>query len=203
MQNNATKFLEIYSVAGVGANPNDTRIEVPATYNTIFRRGSNESMQITSSGELLLNTTTDAGDYKLQVSGNAYVTGTTVLAATSGTVSIGVTTSGGKLNVYDGNYSIIRGTGGLGGYFEPYSSTGTRLASYGAEANGDAYLGTRGVNPVYFITNGSNKLKMQSDGGLRFIGQSAAPTAEAGTVYYDTDDNKLKVYNGTTWVDLH
>jgi len=175
-------------------------------FNAGDERAVGEHMRLTPAAELFVGhsgSPTDAGDYKLQVSGNAYVTGTTILAATSGTVSIGVTTSGGKLNVYDGNYSIIRGTGGLGGYFEPYSSTGTRLASYGAEANGDAYLGTRGVNPVYFITNGSNKLKMQSDGGLRFIGQSAAPTAEAGTVYYDTDDNKLKVYNGTIWVDLH
>jgi hypothetical protein len=45
------------------------------------------------SGELLINTTTDAGDYKLQVSGNAYVTGTTVLAATSGSVQVGATLS--------------------------------------------------------------------------------------------------------------
>ncbi len=32
-------------------------------------------MRITSGGELLLNTTTDAGDYKLQVNGNAYILG--------------------------------------------------------------------------------------------------------------------------------
>jgi hypothetical protein len=50
-------------------------------------------------GELLLNTTTDAGDYKLQVSGNAYVTGTTVLAATSGSVGVGRSTTGARLDV--------------------------------------------------------------------------------------------------------
>jgi hypothetical protein len=39
-------------------------------------------------GETLLNTTTDAGDYKLQVSGNAYVTGTyTSAAPTDGTAA--------------------------------------------------------------------------------------------------------------------
>jgi hypothetical protein len=34
-----------------------------------------ERMRITSSGELLINTTSDAGDYKLQVNGNIYANG--------------------------------------------------------------------------------------------------------------------------------
>lgn len=51
--------------------------------------------------------------------------------------------------------------------------------------------------------NPTERIRIHSNGGLKFVPQSAAPTAEAGTVYYDSDDNKLKVYNGTTWVDLH
>ncbi len=57
-----------------------------------FHTATAERARYNASGELLLNTTTDAGDYKLQVSGNAYVTGTTVLAATSGHVGVGTTT---------------------------------------------------------------------------------------------------------------
>jgi hypothetical protein len=57
-----------------------------------FTTYGSERGRFTGDGELLLNTTTDAGDYKLQVSGNAYVTGTTVLAATSGHVGVGTTT---------------------------------------------------------------------------------------------------------------
>jgi hypothetical protein len=68
MQNNATKFLEIYSVAGVGANPNDTRIEVPATYNTIFRRGSSESIRINSTGIVSINNATPDASAQLDVS---------------------------------------------------------------------------------------------------------------------------------------
>jgi hypothetical protein len=34
-------------------------------------------MRITSGGELLINTTSDAGDYKLQVNGNSYLNGVT------------------------------------------------------------------------------------------------------------------------------
>ena len=42
-----------------------------------------ERARITSSGELLINTTTDVGDFKLQVSGNAYVSGTIGINSTS------------------------------------------------------------------------------------------------------------------------
>ena len=38
---------------------------------------------------------------------------------------------------------------------------------------------------------------------LKLEPRSAAPSATAGRVYYDSDDNKLKVYNGTSWIDLH
>jgi hypothetical protein len=48
-------------------------------YLSFFTRpngGSNtERMRITSGGELLISTSTDAGDYKLQVNGNAYILG--------------------------------------------------------------------------------------------------------------------------------
>jgi uncharacterized protein YaiE (UPF0345 family) len=39
--------------------------------------GGSERMRITSGGELLINTTSDAGDYKLQVNGNSYLNGVT------------------------------------------------------------------------------------------------------------------------------
>jgi hypothetical protein len=41
-------------------------------------------MRITSGGELLINTTTDAGDYKLQVNGNGLISGAITTAAPSG-----------------------------------------------------------------------------------------------------------------------
>jgi hypothetical protein len=73
-----------------------------------------ERLRVTSVGELLLNTTTDAGDYKLQVSGNAYVTGTTVLAATSGNVGIGTASITGFsnkiLHIFDAANSEIHFT---------------------------------------------------------------------------------------------
>jgi len=52
-----------------------------------------QRLRITSAGELLIGTTTDAGAYALQVAGSIYNTTGAVFAATSGNVTIGATTS--------------------------------------------------------------------------------------------------------------
>jgi hypothetical protein len=181
-----------------------------------------ELMRLSIAGELLLNTTTDAGDYKLQVSGNAYVTGTTVLAATTGNVGIGTASPSasylldviGKQRIFNtsGQSLLLSGattatmyqqfnTSGGNHYIGVASSTGTGLLG-GVNAYSLNIL-TESARDISFGTTNTEKIRIHSDGGLMFKGQSAAPTAIAGTVYYDTDDNKLKVYNGTTWVDLH
>ncbi len=46
-----------------------------AAANSTVVSASDEKMRITSGGELLINTTSDAGDYKLQVNGNVYAGG--------------------------------------------------------------------------------------------------------------------------------
>jgi len=45
------------------------------SYALTFGTSDTERMRITSAGELLINTTSDAGDYKLQVNGNVYING--------------------------------------------------------------------------------------------------------------------------------
>lgn len=42
-------------------------------------------------------------------------------------------------------------------------------------------------------------------GALKITGQSAEPTvtsSDAGMIYYDSDTNKLRHYNGTAWADV-
>lgn len=59
-----------------GSNP------VIATYgakNLVIKTNDLERMRITSGGELLINTTSDAGDYKLQVNGNSYLNGVVIV----------------------------------------------------------------------------------------------------------------------------
>jgi len=139
-------------------------------------------MMLNTSAELLLNTTTDAGDYKLQVSGNAYVTG-----AITSTSNLFITSSFpeylAQLNTAGGQRIRMR-VNGTDGEIQVTRALGT-------------------VPALLFSTEGGEKLRIENAGGIKFNPQSAAANATAGTVYYDSDDNKLKVYNGTTWVDLH
>jgi hypothetical protein len=61
-----------------------------------------------------------------------------------------------------------------------------------------------GANPISLWTNGSERVRVKANGQARFIPLAADPAgAEAGDVYYNSGTNKLKVYNGTAWVDLH
>jgi len=53
-------------------------------------------------------------------------------------------------------------------------------------------------------TGGTERARVKSTGQVRFVPLSADPAgAESGDVYYNSTSNKLKVYNGTAWVDLH
>jgi hypothetical protein len=82
----------------------------------IIRGGSGfgNYLTITNGGETYINTTTDAGDYKLQVNGNTYVTGSAVLAATSGNVGVGTASITGFsnkiLHIFDAANSEIHFT---------------------------------------------------------------------------------------------
>lgn len=54
-------------------------------------------------------------------------------------------------------------------------------------------------------TNGTERVRVKVTGAVRFVPLSADPSTgnEAGDVYYNSSTNKLRVYNGTSWVDLH
>lgn len=118
-----------------------------------------QAMTLTATGNVLIGTTTDAGQ-KLQVNGGIAATGLN-----------------GTTNVGDGNVSSAR----LDGFYLIQSANA----------------------PIVFWTNNTERARIHANGGFKLVPQSAAPTAEAGTLYYDSDDNKLKLYDGTNWVDLN
>jgi hypothetical protein len=67
-----------------------------------------------------------------------------------------------------------------------------------------AQLALYAADKINIATGGPNlRFVLHSNGGLKFVPLYSAPTAEAGTVYYDGSVNKLKVYDGSSWVDLH
>ncbi len=75
----STRTAGIYSDVS-----NFTEIFTTTALPLVFSTNSTERMRITSGGELLINTTSDAGDYKLQVNGNGLISGAITTAAPSG-----------------------------------------------------------------------------------------------------------------------
>ncbi|MBK9294123.1 MAG: hypothetical protein IPM57_06710 [Oligoflexia bacterium] len=66
-------------------------------------------------------------------------------------------------------------------------------------------LGTETSHPLVFYTALAERLKVDADGGLQFTNLSTSSVSESGKakIYYDTEDNKLKVsYNGAAYADL-
>jgi hypothetical protein len=75
--------------------------DAASAYRELRIDGSNIYVNSYSAKELILNTSDDVGDYKLQVTGNIYNTASAMLSVTSGSVNIGTTTtvSSAKVNI--------------------------------------------------------------------------------------------------------
>jgi uncharacterized protein YaiE (UPF0345 family) len=100
-------------------NVNDAVLSSVNNANTIYRRlafdandytfstSATERMRITSGGELLINTTSDAGDYKLQVNGTIYgtsnimTTGSTAEFLINGAGSSNTVGGSGRFTIFD------------------------------------------------------------------------------------------------------
>jgi len=148
-------------------------------------------------GEVKINTTSDAGNFKLQVSGNAYVTGTTVLAATSGSVGVGTASPAQKLDVS----GITRVNGGT-----IYAqSSGTESGQYQLNA---LTLGYDATNAVGWITAGGaaarTNLILQEGGGstTAFVGiGTRTPTEKlhvSGNIY-NTSSTYFNAISGESY----
>ena len=90
-------------------------------------------MALTNAGELLINTTSDAGDYKLQVAGNIYGSAGANLAMTSGNVGVGLVPAG-----QSGFKTIEIGGTGVSGLIDVYQGTNRQLRIYNSSI--DSYL---------------------------------------------------------------
>lgn len=168
-------------------------------------------------GTTLIGTTTNAG-YKLDVAGTLRNTLGANFATTSGNVGIGTTSPGVKLDVTGdvrASGSLVIGTGGS-----------TEAGAIFSNANYGFWFKSRQASPVIayyqFGDNGGNALalisaagnllintatdagqRLQINSSLRLVPTSTVPTASAGAMYYDTATNKLKLYDGTSWVNLN
>lgn len=81
---------------------------------------------------------------------------------------------------------------------------GSITGGYGASAPEMNFDINTSVGNFVWSNAGTEQLRLKSTGQLRFAPLAADPAgAQSGDVYYNSVTNKLKVYNGTSWVDLH
>jgi len=119
-------------------------------------------------------------------------------------LQIGSTTTGGvrNLTLTDPNYGL-RLTGGANN-FGVIQTLGIGCNLYFRSSNGNNtnYLFDSTGNTL-FGTGTDSGQKVQINSSLRLIPTATIPTASAGAMYYDSATNKLKLYDGTSWVDLN
>jgi hypothetical protein len=122
----------------------------------------------------------------------------------SGNVGVGTTSPDYKLDVV-GDFRV--GASASANFLVNLGRTGTVESYRSAYIYGDG-TSIDFVNQqngrLNFGANNSVRLAVKPNGQVRFVPLSADPSgAESGDVYYNSVDNKLKVYNGTSWADLN
>ena len=125
-----------------------------------------------------------------------FTNGTRVMSIdANGNVGIGGTPSA-KLDIFgatSASYTALR-ISNPSGVEVQIDANGTSDSSYRVLSN----------HPFTIHTNSAERFRVKTTGQVRFAPRSGNPSgAETGDVYYDSSDNKLKVYNGTSWVNLH
>jgi hypothetical protein len=93
-------------------------------------------------------------------------------------------------------------TGDATSHIDVYNGRGVQMTLQTFQTS--AILNVTSNHELQLRTNNTQQLTLKTTGQVRFFPRSGNPSgAEAGDVYYDSSDNKLKVYNGTSWVNLH
>jgi predicted heme/steroid binding protein len=139
----------------VNGTPGSSDMPGALIFNTTADGASSftERMRLTSSGELLINTTSDAGDYKLQVNGNYYGTGNAYLYQASTDADIRLETGG--------------------------TGTGARLRLKTTAA--DWYVYTNQGSTDLKMYNGSDLFTLSSAGNLTLSGSIKTAAPSGGT----------------------
>ena len=222
--NGDTKTLGLLTAYGISTNLSDMAI-YNTTNNTGYIRfitqtssAQAERMRIANTGNLLINTTTDAG-FRLDVNGTARVTGTGTSTANSFVVQNSASVQTFRVNDL-GQVQIGRTTA-INWTFSSNNLTSSQYA-YILSSNGSA-LSTSGNGGVLGNDTGA-KICDQGLGGANQLAsavlecnsttrgflpprmtttqKNTIATPAAGLQIYDTTLNRPCFYDGTTWITL-
>jgi len=147
----------------------------------LFNTNNSERMRITSGGELLINTTSDAGDYKLQVNGNTRLGGLVDIASgtTSSfafTIDVNSTFSFGSTN--GKRTAIIRTTSsednGLQFGYDTNDNTGIIAGAGTLNGTGIDFY-------TYNGTSWGNRMRIKKDGNVEMYGSIKTAAPSGGT----------------------
>ena len=185
------------SALSTGA-PYSLNIYHSGAYPIIFSTNSIKRMRITSAGYVGIGTASPASILDVQAA-----TGFIKLTSTTGTNRsyFQANNTGGALNL-----GLENSAGGsLLATASAYSTVLTNYAAY------PLVFGTNSNERMRIFANGNVGINTSTDAGqrvqidssLRLVPTSTVPTASAGAMYYDSATNKLKLYDGTSWVDLN
>jgi hypothetical protein len=119
--------------------------------------GTTERMRITSGGDVLINTTSDAGDYKLQVNGNGYFS-----SNAAGVLNINIT------NANASGFSVLT-----------LSNTGASGRSYDIGVGGNT-SGQNGNFYIYDNNANSTRFLINSSGNAEFVGSIKTGEPDTG-----------------------
>jgi hypothetical protein len=132
--------------------------------------------------------------------------------AASGHVGIGTTIPSVKIQI-DHPSNATFGTSVLLNEFQAGNSDGPRISFKKHTPSKNWSVGIASGNTVDRFSVfenggpgsfGTERFSFKAGGQVRFQPLASDPAgAESGDVYYNSSSNKLKVYNGSSWVDLH
>ena len=162
--------------------------------------GNGEANLLTlQNGEVIFNSasTNSSG------AGQALTWSEKVRIDSSGRLLLGTTTEG-QANA--DNFTIDGGDAETGITIRSGTSRGNHIYFSDGTSGDDEYRGIisyqHSDNRMQFFTNAVERLRINQHGGLRVFAAASDPTGiQAGEIYYNTTTNRLRVYNGSRWLN--
>lgn len=129
------------------------------------------------------------------------ISGSEKMRLTSTGLGIGTTSPATRLDVTGAENTLQARFGGVAGRGLEIS---TRVEFSTTDSGSVLNAKGAGTGTLILQTESVDRLEIKNTGQTRFIPLAADPAgAENGDVYYNSSTNKLRVYNGTAWVDLN